>query len=143
MTGCALRGRLSLAATVSCDAILSMGKTSIASISAKSESFRMPNSSTGVESASKSSASVRVGNRKFHWPICQPPSGTIRHTTPNSAITIHMIYAICLGLIYFLHNALVKSSNTVKISRRPISITKLITHLATIGNSAYVPAGPN
>ena len=37
---------------------------------------------------------------------------------------------------YFLHNALVKSSKTVKISKRPISITKHITHFATIGNSA-------
>lgn len=36
---------------------------------------------------------------------------------------------------YFFHSALVKRSRTVKISRRPMSMTNVIVHLATMGKS--------
>ena len=40
---------------------------------------------------------------------------------------------------YFFHSAFVKSKSTVKISKRPISITKVATHFANAGKAAYVP----
>ena len=46
-----------------------------------------------------SSASARVGQRRVYLPMEKPSLGTIKQTTPNSAMTIQMIYAICLGLI--------------------------------------------
>lgn len=40
------------------------------------------------------------------------------------------------SILYFFHNTGENSSNTVKISRRPMSMTTVITHLATIGKLA-------
>ena len=42
----------------------------------------------------------------------------------------------CLAAVYFLHRTGEKSSRTVNISKRPMSMTAVITHLATTGKLA-------
>ena len=70
------------------------------------------------------------------------------HTAPRTMNVLSMQSSIWCGFIdclssfsaavysYFFHNTGENNSNTVKISRRPMSMTTVITHLATIGKLA-------
>ena len=100
--GCSFCGTLSWVANVSCWIRLSVGITLTVSASANKESLNISKSTSAIESSFKSNASAKVGKRKFHLPIYHPPSGTTIQTTPSIAITVHTIYAICLGLIELL-----------------------------------------
>ena len=53
--------------------------------------------------------------------------------------TVYRLRGNMLYHYYFFHSAFVKSKSTVKISKRPISITKVATHFANAGKAAYVP----
>lgn len=70
------------------------------------------------------------------------------HTAARTMNVLSIESKICEGFIdglsslsaavysYFFHNTGENNSNTVKISRRPMSMTTVITHLATTGKLA-------
>ena len=51
-------------------------------------------------------------------------------------IPLYIVHHSFVHSFHFFHKALLKSSNTVNISRRPMSITNVATHLAVTGNAA-------
>ncbi len=80
--------------------------------------------------------SAKVGQRSSYSPSIIRP-GSTTHSAAKLAkqqtMNINTLYGFTF---YFFHNALLKSNNTVNISRRPISMTKVATHLAAAGRAA-------
>ena len=76
--------------------------------------------------------SARVGHRTCFSPNAIRPGSTMQSAARHAitqAINIRTLY----GFTYFFHNALLNNNKTVKISRRPMSMTKVAVHLATVG----------